>query len=70
MADKKVVEVIVTTTAIVAAIEIRKSTRTLLAISVIIYLLTTSAVASPVVPMTAKSMRTCAAWSMTPSTAP
>jgi dTDP-4-dehydrorhamnose 3,5-epimerase-like enzyme len=39
-ADNKVVEVVVTTTAIIVAIEIRKSTRTLLTISVTVFLLT------------------------------
>jgi hypothetical protein len=68
--DKKVVEVVVTTTAIVTAIEIRRSTGTLLAISITIFLLVTFAVTSLVMLMTARPTRTCAASSMTPNTAP
>jgi hypothetical protein len=69
-ADKKVVEVIMTITIIIVAIKIRRSTRTLLTISVTIFLLTISAVTSLVVLMTAKPMRMCVASSMTPNTAP
>jgi hypothetical protein len=68
--DKKVVEVVMTTITIVAAIEIKKSTRTLLAISIVVFLLVTSAVTSLVMLMTARLTRTYAAASMTPNTAP
>jgi hypothetical protein len=64
-AVKKVVEVVVTTTAIVATIEIRRSTRILLAISVTGFLPVTSIVTSLVVLMIARPMRTCIASSMT-----
>jgi hypothetical protein len=66
-ADKMVVEV--TATTIIAAIEIKRSTRTLLAISVVVFLLATFAVTSLVVLMTARPTRTCATSSMTPNTA-
>jgi hypothetical protein len=69
-ADKKVVEVIVTTTTIVVAIEIRRSTRTLLAISVTVFLLAMSVVTSLVVLMIARPTRMCAASNMTPNTPP
>jgi hypothetical protein len=68
-ADKKVVNIVVTTTTIVMTIEIRRLTRTLLVISVTIFLHATSAVTSLVMLMTARPTRTCAASSMTPNLA-
>jgi uncharacterized UPF0146 family protein len=68
-ANKKVVEVVVTTNAIIA-IEIRRSTKTLLAISVTVFLLATPAITSIVVLMTARPIRTCTISSMTPNTTP
>jgi hypothetical protein len=68
--DKMVVMVVVTTTAIIMAIKIRRWTRTLLTISVIVFLLVTSVAISLVMLMTVRPMRTCAASSTTPNTAP
>jgi hypothetical protein len=68
-AEKKAVEVVVTITAIIVAIRIRRSTRTLLMISVTVFLVTSVAI-SPVMLMTTRLMRTCAVSSMTLNTAP
>jgi hypothetical protein len=68
-ANKKVGEVVMTTTTIIMAIEIRRLTRTLLAISVTIFLLATFIVTSLVMLMTARPMKTCVASSMTPNMA-
>jgi hypothetical protein len=57
-ADKKVVEVIMITIAIVTTIEIRRSTIILLVISVTVFLPMTPVVTSIVVLMTARPMRT------------
>jgi hypothetical protein len=64
-ADKKVVEVIMTTTTIIMVIEIRRLTRTLLVIFVPVFLLVTSVVTSLVVLMTARPVRMCTASNMT-----
>jgi hypothetical protein len=65
-----VVEVIVTITAIDAAIKIRKSTRTLIVIFANVFLLVTSAAISLVVLMTVRPTRTCAASSTILNTPP
>jgi hypothetical protein len=67
-ADKMVVEAIVTITAIDTAIEIRRSTRTLLVIFVNVFLLVTSVAISLVVLMTARPTRMCAISSTIPNT--
>jgi hypothetical protein len=69
-ADRMVVEVVMTITAIVAAIEIRRSTRTLLVISVTVFLLVTSAAISLIMLMTVRPTRTYAASRMTQNMAP
>jgi membrane protein implicated in regulation of membrane protease activity len=70
MVDKMVVEVVVTITAIDAAIKIRRSTRTLLVIFVNVFLLMTFAAISLVVLMIVRPMRTCVVSSTIPNTAP
>jgi hypothetical protein len=69
-ADKMVVKVVVTITAIDVAIEIRRSTRTLLVIFVNVFLLVTFAAISLVMLMTVRPTRTCVVSSTIPNTAP